>query len=906
MKPPPHRNLKLKTDSPNSQVSTRLGLILLGILLIFFGVITSVQGEVVYSEDFNTEASGDWPDNWIVENGVWEHGIPTTGPANCAGGDDSATNDFCVGTVLDDNYPLYTDSRLIGPNITLPTVTGDVEVHLRFWHWFAFADSADTGQVQISVWDDSTGWSGWNNLGGIVTGSSNSEWKLKGDDNDMVLTIHAGKKVRFGFVHTDNYSYRTLGWYIDDIEVFTDKPVCTPRILDPIGNKTIEPGDLLTFTVTAHDPDGGELTLTVTNLPAGAEFIDNGDGAGLFSWQTTEEAIGSYSPVTFKATKSCGSSAFEDITITVGDVNQPPVLEPIGDHSLEAGELFTLDLSASDPDEDELTFTATDLPPGAIFTDNGDGDDTAQFSWTPDEDLAGNYFVTFIVTDNGSPALSDSEEVTLTVGDVNRPPVLDPIGNQVIGSGEELALLLTATDPDEGDLLTYEASGIPTGATFIDNGNGTAEFTWTPDEEITGNFWMTFKVTDDGVPAESDSESLHISVGHMNRTPVMGPVGNHGITPGEPFHYALHASDPEGDALCFNVAGLPEDAGFVDNDDGSAEFSWNPTEDDIQNHHLLFRVIDTAEPIASDWEEVTFTVGEINRPPMLAPIGNRTVALEEEISLTLTSRDPDGDKPSYEASNLPEGADWVDNEDGTALFTWTPTLDQAGTYTMTFTVTDNVDEGEGESESDSETIVISVGGVNRPPLLNPIGDMEVDEGTAVWIPVIAGDPDGHLIDLSVLDIPEDAAFTDYGNGTGEFYWLAELEADEAEGDETNLVTFVATDLGLPTETASEEVSITVRGVCELPQAPEDLSAKATRKRVTLTWEYESEGDVDQFNIYRSVDKEPFELYATSTETSYTDRNLPNDFDQIEYYVKAVNACGESDPSNTVTLKHKGP
>ena len=406
-------------------------------------------------------------------------------------------------------------------------------------------------------------------------------------------------------------------------------------------------------------------------------------------------------------------------------------------------------------------------------------------------------------------------------------------------------------------------------------------------------------MTDDGEPAESDSESLHISVGHTNRPRVMGPVGNHGITPGEPFRYALHASDPEGDALRFIVAGLPEDAGFVDNEDGSAEFSWNPTEDDIQNHHLLFRVIDDAEPIASDWEEVTFTVGEINPPPMLAPISNRTVELEAEISLTLTCREPDGDAVTYTASDLPPGAILTDNQNGTSLFRWIPTLDQAGTYTMTFTVTDKLDEGEGES--DSETIVISVGGVNRPPLLNPLGDIQVDEGTAVWIALIAGDPDGDLVDLSALGLPEDAAFTDYGNGTGEFYWTA-----EPEGDEVNLVTFMATDLGLPPETASEAVSITVRGVYELPEAPNDLTAKATRKRVTLTWDYEDEGDVEQFNIYRNVDKEPFELYDTSTETSYTDRFLPNDFDQIEYYVTAVNACGESDCSIRVTVKHKGP
>ncbi len=596
-----------------------------------------------------------WGD-WYADRGVWQVGAPTAGPGGCYAGSQ------CAGTVLDGNYPSYTDSRLISPTLTLPAVSGAEEIHLRFWQWFAYYpygryDSYDYGTVQISTDAGQT----WTSVGNRIQDYSGG-WSL----NSIDLTAYAGQQVRIAFTHVEDPAYESAGWYIDDIEVLKKVPICTPPILEPIGNIQVEPGELLTFTVTASDPDGGELTLTASNLPDGATFVDNGDGTGQFSWQTSIEDEGVYSAIIFTASNSCASDS-EEITITVGDVNQPPVLDPIGDHSLEAGELFTLDLSASDPDEDELTFTATDLPTGAAFTDNGDG--TASFSWTPDAELAGNFVVTFIVTDDGSPALSDSEEVTLTVGDVNRPPVLDPIGNQVIGSGEELTLLLTATDPD-GDDLTYEASGIPTGAIFIDNKNGTAEFTWTPDEELTGNFWMTFKVTDDGEPVESDSESLHISVGHMNRPPVMGPVGNHGIEPGEPFHFALHASDPEGDALRFIVAGLPEDAGFVDNEDGSAEFSWTPTEDDVRNYKLLFRVIDTAEPMASDWEEVTFTVGDINRPPMLAPIGNRTVDIDEQISLVLTCRDPDGDKPSYEAIDLPEGADLTDNQNGTALFTW--------------------------------------------------------------------------------------------------------------------------------------------------------------------------------------------------------------------------------------------
>ena len=60
-------------------------------------------------------------------------------------------------------------------------------------------------------------------------------------------------------------------------------------------------------------------------------------------------------------------------------------------------------------------------------------------------------------------------------------------------------------------------------------------------------------------------------------------------------------------------------------------------------------------------------------------------------------------------------------------------------------------------------------------------------------------------------------------------------------------------------------------------------------------------------IYRSVDGETIvDPYATSLTTTYTDRNLPNDFDRIEYYVSAENACGEGPRAGPVVVRPKGP
>jgi hypothetical protein len=65
--------------------------------------------------------------------------------------------------VLDGYYPQHTDSRLIAPPTTLPTVSGAEGVYPRLWQWFAYAN--DNGAVELSVLDPATQeWSDWQRL----------------------------------------------------------------------------------------------------------------------------------------------------------------------------------------------------------------------------------------------------------------------------------------------------------------------------------------------------------------------------------------------------------------------------------------------------------------------------------------------------------------------------------------------------------------------------------------------------------------------------------------------------------------------------------------------------------------------------------------------------------------------
>jgi hypothetical protein len=102
------------------------------------------------------------------------------------------------------------------------------------------------------------------------------------------------------------------------------------------------------------------------------------------------------------------------------------VLNTIGAKSVDQGQLLEFTITASDPDGDNLTYSASNVPTGANF-DAG----TQTFSWTPGHGAAGNYTVTFTVTDNGTPVKSDSEVVTITVSADDQPPAV-PMNLQII------------------------------------------------------------------------------------------------------------------------------------------------------------------------------------------------------------------------------------------------------------------------------------------------------------------------------------------------------------------------------------------------------------------------------------------------------------------------------------------
>jgi hypothetical protein len=294
-----------------------------------------------------------------------------------------------------------------------------------------------------------------------------------------------------------------------DQEIFTITVgnVNRPPELAAISDKNVNEGVNLNFIVSAVDPDNDTVTYGFTSDPGmpGATLNEN---TGAFSWTPGYDSAGTYE-VTVTATDN-GTPAESDqetFIITVGNVNRPPELETISDRNVNEGVILSFTVIATDPDNDTVTYGFTSDPgmSGAVLNES-----TGAFSWTPGYDSAGTYEVTVTATDNGTPAESDQETFTITVGNVNRAPELETISNKNITEGINLSFNVSATDPDN-DTVTYCFTSDPgmSGATLKEN---TGAFSWTPPADSAGTYEVTVTATDNGSPVKTDNETFTVTV----------------------------------------------------------------------------------------------------------------------------------------------------------------------------------------------------------------------------------------------------------------------------------------------------------------------------------------------------------------------------------------------------------
>lgn len=177
------------------------------------------------------------------------------------------------------------------------------------------------------------------------------------------------------------------------------------------------------------------------------------------------------------------------LTYSYGETNRPPVMENIPlIVEIEEGKLLTFPAIATDPDNDEITYSAMRMPNDASYVDG-------IFKWTPSYDLttqnAVHYEIVSFIASDGN--LIDSKTVLFKVKNTNRNPILNPIGSKTVSENEKLSFSVSGTDPD-GDKVNIYIPYLPQGATFENN-----VFSWTPGFNQAGFYDVSIFAADEHI-----------------------------------------------------------------------------------------------------------------------------------------------------------------------------------------------------------------------------------------------------------------------------------------------------------------------------------------------------------------------------------------------------------------------
>lgn len=367
----------------------------------------------------------------------------------------------------DPNVPTYTITAIIPDESTGPHITG-------------FAPSESNPFIPeeskiFRVWtDEPLSEMNWYVDGFLVSeGSMNYTW----------LVEEGGHTIEF----EGSNSNRAVNqiWNIEE----GSNPVLTPAVkfFPEDSSFTQNAGESITFNANSDQP------LSATNWYIDGELVQSNTTSITYNW----DSPGTYNVTVGGVSDESPISNTWMITVIDHSSNTAPVLNSIGAKQANETGMLSFNLSATDPDDDSLTFSATNLPESATL-DPSSGD----FSWTPSIGQAGTYYVTFSVSDG---SLTDSETVKITVNEPSIAPVIDsfnPGDSQFFEETNTITINASAHD-DNGDDLSYTIS--------IDSvvRSTSSEYIWKTDYKSAGIHTIEVTVSD-GTNTVSESHQINI------------------------------------------------------------------------------------------------------------------------------------------------------------------------------------------------------------------------------------------------------------------------------------------------------------------------------------------------------------------------------------------------------------
>ena len=491
-----------------------------------------------------------------------------------------------------------------------------------------------------------------------------------------------------------------------------------------------EAGEDIGAPVEAADLDDGD-TLTYSLEGTDAASFEIVSDSGQIQTKTgvtyDHETKPSYS-VTVKASDGNGGTDTIDVTITVTDVDEDP--EMTGQASINYAENGTEPVhtyAANDPESGTITWKVAGADSSAFSIGGGALTFVASpdFEAPTDTDSNNTYLVTVQASDGTN---TSSLDVTVTVTNVNEPPAFPAETdtrtiNENTAAGQNIGPPFPATDPDDGDVLTYTLDVDDAASFDIDESTGQLRTKADLDYETTPSYTVTVSVRDSkdaGGSSDSEADDTITVTVTINNVDEDGTVNLSSVQPQVGASLTATLEDPDGDVTGETWQWAKSSDGTTGwSDVGTDSPSYTPADGDVE--YYLRATVSYSDVHGSDKttqavsDNVVRAVPIVNDPPtFLAETATRTIdentAADTNIGEPVTATDPDtGDALTYSLGGTDAASFSIVEETGQLQTKADLDYETKQTYTVTVTATDPSDY------SDDITVTIAVTDEDEPP-----------------------------------------------------------------------------------------------------------------------------------------------------------------------------------------------